>query len=136
MKQMFLLISHYSKGFLLYLLCSLWIVSFSSCDEVGKRDLKKAVDANLHEGKLKGYSSVYIIDVYNGTYEYDDNPDEPLLQYPIYKHSDGSYTIEYSDGEYDLIELEEPLDLFGTGLTLLKWKFDYNHFIEDIPRSY
>lgn len=136
MKQLFLLLSHYSKGFHIFLLCTLWIFSFSSCNEVGKRDFKKALDANLHDGQLKGYSSVFIIDIYNGTYERDDNPDEPLLQYPIYKQSDGTYTIEYSDGEYDLIELEEPLDLFGTGFTLLKWRFGNNHYIEDIPKSY
>lgn len=125
-----------------FLICLLWSVSFVSCDEVSKRNLQKSLDASFHSGELKGYRSVYIIDSYEGTYEYDDNPGEPLLQYPIYKHDDGTYTIEYSDGEYTLHQLEEPIDLFGTGNSLLKWSFRENYssqhyyLIEDIPHSY
>ena len=132
-------IKFYSRKLITCLLCILGIWSFSSCNEVGKRDLKKILDANLHSGELKGYSHVYIIDTQNYTYECDDNPDEPLLQYPIYKHDDGTYTIEYSDGEYTLHLVDEPLDLFGTGYTLLWWRFKeadsnrYHYYIEEIP---
>ena len=122
------------------LFCILGLLTFASCNDVGKRDLKKAMDAVLHEGQLKGYSSVYILDTHNKTYEYDDNPNEPLLQYPIYKHEDGTYTIEYCDGEHTLHQVEDPIDLFGTGNTLLKWRFKesdsrYQYMIEQIPHS-
>ncbi len=108
-----------------------------SCSEIGKRDAQKVIDKVSHSGNLKGYRSVYIIDFENQTYRVDDNPDEELLQYPIYKNDDGSYTIVYDDEDYMLEKLSEPIDMFGTGITLLRYRFfDDKHYIMDIPTSY
>ena len=110
---------------------------FMSCSETGRRDAQKVIDKVSHSGDLVGYQSVYIVDPDNMTYEVDDNPNEELLQYPIYRNSNGTYTIVYDDEDYTLYELREPIDMFGTGITLLRYRFyDNSHFIMEIPRSY
>lgn len=112
------------------------IFAFASCSETGKRDAQEIIDKVSHEGALKGYRSVYVIDFDKQSYYVDNNDNENLLQYPIYRNDDGSYTIVYDDEDYTLYELNEPIDLFGTGITLLRYRFcDNNHFIEDIPKS-
>ena len=112
-------------------------MAYVSCSETEKRDAKKVIDRVSHSGDLKGYQSVYIVDFENQTYRVDDNPNEELLQYPIYKNDDGSYIIVYDDEDYMLEKLSEPIDMFGTGISLLRYRFcDNEHFIMDIPTSY
>ena len=112
------------------------IFAFASCSETGKRDAQKIIDKVSHEGELKGYRSVYVVDFDNQSYYVDNNDNEELLQYPIYRNDDGSYTIVYDDEDYTLYELNEPIDLFRNGITLLRYRFcDNNHFIADIPKS-
>lgn len=114
-------------------LAAIVILALTGCDAKEKRDWKEHIDITLHDGELVRYSSVFILDKVNMTYVVDENDNEELLTYPVYRYNDGTYTIEYADGEHQLYELENPIDLHGTGYTLLKWSFgDDIHYIQDV----
>lgn len=120
-----------------WILLLMVVVSLMSCSDTGRRDAQKMIDKVSHSGHLVGYQSVYVIDFENETYYVDRNPDQDLLTYPIYRNDDGTYCIEYGDEDYTLYELGEPINIFGTGITLLRYRFcDYSHYIIEIPTSY
>lgn len=104
-----------------------------SCGPNASRDVQKTLDSsNFLKGEFKGYASgVYQVDE-NNTYERIDGD---LLEYKVYL-KDGEYMIDFNGETYVLQKLIHPIDLFGTGNTLLKWKFNYDYYIDDIPHSY
>lgn len=80
-----------------------------------------------HGGTYVGKVSVYTIDWLENTKTRSDE------QYRVYKKANGDYVIDY-DGENCILQkADEP---FGEGIYALKWQFDYNHYIEDIPSSW
>jgi len=84
--------------------------------------------ANIaHGGEFKGYAYVYTIDWIDGTYSQSDE------EYRVYKKLNGDYVIDYERQNYLLQEADKPID---AGINTLKWKLDYNHYIESIPSSY
>lgn len=112
-----------------------FVVSFTivlqSCDNFG-RDAKKAWDAGpveniSHGGTFKGYAAVYTIDWIEGTQTRSSDT------YRVYMKDNGEYVIDYEDETYILQEVAEPI---GEEPFALKWKIDYNHYIEDVPHSY
>lgn len=54
-------------------------------------------------------------------------------QYRVYKKSNGDYVIDYNGKSCLLQKADEP---FGEGIYALKWKIDYNHYIEDVSTSW
>lgn len=120
----------------IYLMCfvALFLVS---CGPNAKRDAQKTLDSvNFLKGELRGYvTGVYKVDFLNNTYERIDAIDGDLLEYKVY-FQDGEYTIDFNGDTYVLQKVSHPIDIFGTGLHTLKWKFNYEYYIEDIPHSY
>lgn len=80
-----------------------------------------------HGGTYAGKVSVYTIDWLEYTKTRSDE------QYRVYKKSNGDYVIDYNGNNYLLQKADEP---FGEGIYALKWKIDYNHYIEDVPTSW
>lgn len=98
----------------------------------GSRNAEKLWDSGLieeisHGGTFVGYVSVYTID-WN-----EDSKSRSSEKYRVYKTSDGSYTIDYNGDRYEIYKADEP---YGSGTYALKYQFDYNHYIEDLPSSY
>lgn len=81
----------------------------------------------VHGGKFKGYVYIYTIDWINDTYSQSDE------KYRVYKKSNGDYIIDYKGQNYLLLKADEPINV---GINTLRWKLDYNHYIEGIPSSY
>ena len=111
------------------------VVSFTvvlqSCDNFS-RDAKIAWDAGLvenisHGGTFKGYVAVYTIDWIEGSRTRSSDT------YRVYMKNNGKYVIDYENETYVLQKVNEPI---GEGPYALKWKIDYNHYIEDVPDSY
>lgn len=103
----------------------------ASCDNAA-RDAKHCWDSGpvenaIHGGTFKGYVAVYTIDWLDYTKTRSEDT------YRVYKKSNGDYVIDYDGDTYILQEADEP---FGEGIYALKWKIDYNHYIEDIPTSW
>ena len=112
-------------GLVLLSLCA------TSCDNAS-RDARKTWDSSpvqeiAHSGKFKGYAVVYTIDWLN------DQPTSSDKTYRIYEKGNGDFIIDYEGENYILSEANPP---YGEGVYALKWKFDYNHYIERIPTSY
>lgn len=80
-----------------------------------------------HGGTYAGKVSVYTIDWLEYTKTRSDK------QYSVYKKSNGDYVIDYEGRNYILQKADGP---FGEGVYALKWKLDYNHYIEDVPTSW
>lgn len=100
---------------------------FSSCRNTD-RQVQLLVDMWTGAGEFKGYATVY---------EHDMDEEEYVQESfgnAVYEDEDGYY-IEWDGDSWDLEELDEPIDPFGYGVTLLRYKF-YNYYIEDIPHSY
>ena len=98
----------------------------------GSRNIEKAWDSGvieefIHEGTFVGYVRVYTIDWI------EDTKSRSSEKYKVYKKSDGTYTIDYNGNQYVIYEADEP---YGSGTYALKYQFDCNHYIEDIPSSY
>ena len=106
-------------------------VALQSCDNFS-RDAKKAWDAGpmeniSHGGTFKGYAAVYTIDWTDGSRTRSSDT------YRVYKKDNGEYVIDYEGETYILRKVDEPI---GEEPYVLKWKIDYNHYIEDVPHSY
>lgn len=119
---------------LLKCLLLIFTLVIASCGPNADRDRQKMLDANnFMKGELKGYASgVYLLDVGNNSY---NRIDGETLEYKVYLN-DGEYTIDFDGDTYVLSKIENPIDLFGNGVILLKWKFGNGYYIEDIPHSY
>lgn len=116
----------------LYAIMAIIALCFSSCGQNGKREAQLAIDANnFLKGDFKGYATVYVIDFINNSYERDGGG---VNEYKVYE-DDGDYKIDYRGETYILQEVDSPIEI-ANGYTKLKWKLDYNHYIEDIPHSY
>lgn len=107
------------------------MVVLQSCDNFN-RNAKLTWDSGpveniSHGGTFKGYVAVYTIDWLNDTKERSSDT------YRVYLKDNGEYVIDYEDETYILQEANEPI---GDGVYALKWKIDYNHYIEDVPHSY
>lgn len=115
-------------------LMSLLSLGMVSCGSNTSRNLQICIDANnFIKGKFKGYATgVYKIDLLNNSYE---RVNGELLEYKVYL-KDGEYTIDFNGDTYVLQKVSHPIDLFGTGVYIFKWKFDQHYYIEDIPHSY
>lgn len=103
------------------------LAGFSSCRNTD-RQIQLLVDMWTGAGEFKGYATVY---------EHDMDEEEYVQESfgnAVYEDEDGYY-IEWGGDSWDLEELDEPIDPFGYGVTLLRYKF-YNYYIEDIPHSY
>lgn len=103
------------------------LAGFSSCHNTD-RHIQLLVDEWLGPGEFKGYATVY---------KYDMNEDEYVqesFRNAVYEDENG-YFIEWDGDTWDLEELDEPINPYGYGVTLFRYKF-YNHYIEDIPHSY
>lgn len=104
------------------------------CGSNARRDAQKTFDSrNFLKGDFKGYANgVYKIDVLNNAYECIDGE---VLEYKVYL-KDGEYTIDFNGETYVLQEVANPIDLFGSGIIVFKWKFNSDYYIEDIPKGY
>jgi len=100
---------------------------FSSCRNTD-RQIQLLVDMWMGSGEFKGYATVYEYDMDEGEYVQES------FGNAVYEDEDG-YFIEWDGDTWDLEELDEPIDPFGYGVTLLRYKF-YHFYIEDIPHSY
>ncbi|MDE6101119.1 MAG: hypothetical protein K2G01_08740 [Paramuribaculum sp.] len=105
-------------------------LSFTSCDSNKAKTV--LVDAGpigniTHGGTFKGDVAVYTIDWLDHTSKRSEET------YSVYEKSNGDYIIVYDGKDCLLKKADEP---FGNGLYELKWKIDYNHYIEDIPTSW
>lgn len=97
--------------------------------QIAKESLKtlaKITGHQVHCGEYLGEVSVYVINFEYDAYEYKSF-------HPIYKQSDGSYTIDYLGNDYVLTRLDNPIVLPGCKYTKVKWKFNYDCFINEIP---
>ena len=108
-----------------------FIVALQSCDNFS-RNAKKAWDSGLaenisHRGTFKGYAAVYTIDWIEGSRTRSSDT------YRVYLKDNGEYVIDYEDETYILKKVDEPM---GENPYSLKWKIDYNHYVEDVPNSY
>jgi len=81
------------------------------------------VNGGTYVGKVR----VYTIDWLEYTTTRSDE------QYRVYKKSNGDYVINYNGNNCLLQKADEP---FNEGFYALKWKIDYNHYIEDVPTSW
>lgn len=90
------------------------------------KTISNIIEHEIHKGEFLGEVPVYVIDFINETYEYKSF-------HPIYKQSEGSYTIDYLGEEYVLSRLDNPIVLPGCEYTKVKWKFNFDCFIKDIP---
>lgn len=109
----------------------LLICSLMSCSNA-ERDAKKIWDSSpaqefAHSGKFKGYAAVYTIDWL------EDTKTRSSETYRVYEKSNGDYIIDYNGKNCILQKANPP---YGEGIYSLKWKIDYNHYIEEIPSSY
>lgn len=102
----------------------------SSCTKEKAKELlwDSGLYENLaHGGTYAGKVRVYTIDWLDYTKTASDE------EYRVYKKSNGDYVIDY-DGESCILQkADEP---FEGGIYTLKWKIDYNHYIEDVPKSW
>ena len=110
---------------------SLLLIALSSCNNAD-RYASEIWDSSLpmeiaHGGEFKGYVHVFTIDWLEGSYDMSSDA------YKVYKKSNGDNVIDYDGNEYLRERVSEPLT---AGISALKWKFDYNHYIEDIPTSW
>ena len=111
------------------------VVSFTvvlqSCDNFSRVAKIKwdagPVENMLHGGTFKGYATVYTIDWSEGSRTGSSDT------YRVYMKDNGEYVIDYEDETYILQKVDEPI---GEYPYALKWKIDYNHYIEDVPHSY
>lgn len=108
-----------------------FMMVLQSCNNFS-RDAKKTWDAGpveslSHGGTFKGYVAVYTIDWIAGTQTRSSDT------YRVYMKDNGEYVIDYEDESYILQKAAEPI---GEEPFVLKWKIDYNHYIEDVPHSY
>ncbi len=102
-----------------------------SCDD---RQVRINAD-QFHDGKLKGYTIVYVQDYENGVAYREESDD--VMGFSVFEKEDGSYTIEYQGDEFSLKKLDEPERLLGTDYINLHYSFgDGKHFVQDIPTSY
>lgn len=106
-------------------------VTLQSCDNCS-RDAKKEWDSGLienisHGGTFKGYVAVYTIDWTEGSLTRSSDT------YRVYLKDNGEYVIDYEGETYILKKVEKPI---GEEPYSLKWKIDYNHYVEDVPHSY
>ena len=103
-------------------------IMLCGCGNSGKKMWDSGVIENvLHDGTFVGYVNVYTINWH------EDTKSRSSEQYRVYKKDNGIYTIDYEGENYVVKEADEP---YGTGIYALKYKIDYNHYIEDIPTSY
>lgn len=98
------------------------------CGNSGKKAWDSGIIENVsHGGTFVGYVSVYTIDWQEGTKSRSSE------QYRVYKKNDGTYIVDYEGDNCIIKKANKP---YGTGTYALKYKIDYNHYIEDIPTSY
>lgn len=113
----------------IYVVMALICISvLTSCKNAG-RHADLLIQQYSHSGRLCGHAFVYETD-YGGKVTMSEET------YPIYENEDGSYTIEYGGDNYALTELGSYIDAFNDGSTLLKYKIDSRHYVENIPSSY
>lgn len=102
----------------------------SSCDKGKVKEVlwdSGPIENIAHGGEYIGKVRVYTIDWIDYTKERSED------QYRVYKKSNGEYIIDYDGRNYILQEAENP---FEEGFPTLRWKFDYNHYIDDIPAGW
>ena len=95
------------------------------CGNTGKKVWDSGVIESVrHGGTFVGYVSVYEINWL------EDTKSRSSEQYRVYKKSDGVYIIDYEGEDYVIKEADTP---YGSGIYALKYKIDYNHYIEELP---
>lgn len=114
--------------------CLLVVVMFicltgvTSCGNT-ERQVQLLTDIYLHSGRLRGYASVFEMDG-------DGQVTRSEKTYPVYEYDDGTFSIDCDGDDYGLTEMDEPISPYGGNIYLLRYKIDYNHYIEEIPTSY
>lgn len=114
-----------------YLLVAVMLICLTGITSCGntERQVQLLTDIYLHSGKLRGYASVLELDG-------DGQVTRSEKTYPVYEYDDGTFSIDCDGDDYGLTELNQPISPYGDNFYLLRYKIDYNHYIEEIPTSY
>ena len=114
-----------------YLLVAVMLICLTGVTSCGntERQVQLLTDIYLHSGRLRGYASVFEMDG-------DGQVTRSEKTYPVYEYDDGTFSIDCDGDDYGLTELNEPISPYGDNIYLLRYKIDYNHYIEEIPTSY
>lgn len=118
----------YCLSILLTILICATCVSCQNADRYAQEIWDSSLPQEVyHSGNFKGYVSVYVVDYWENT--------KTLLPelYRVYKKRDGNYIISFEGNDYTLQRADPP---FGEGPYALKWKFCFDHYIEQIPQEY
>lgn len=113
---------------LLVVVMLICLTGVTSCGNT-ERQVQLLTDIYLHSGKLRGYASVLELDE-------DGQVTRSEKTYPVYEYDDGTFSIDCDGDDYGLTEMNEPISPYGDNIYLLRYKIDYNHYIEEIPTSY
>lgn len=114
-----------------YLLVAVMLICLTGITSCGntERQVQLLTDIYLHSGRLRGYASVFEMDG-------DGKVTRSEKTYPVYEYDDGTFSIDCDGDDYGLTEMNEPISPYGDNIYLLRYKIDYNHYIEEIPTSY
>ena len=114
-----------------YLLVAVMLICLTGVTSCGntERQVQLLTDIYLHSGRLRGYASVFELDG-------DGQVTRSEKTYPVYENDDGTFSIDCDGDDYGLTEMNEPISPYGDNIYLLRYKIDYNHYIEEIPTSY
>lgn len=113
---------------LLVVVMLICLTGVTSCGNA-ERQVQLLTDIYLHSGRLRGYASVFEMDG-------DGQVIRSEKTYPVYEYDDGTFSIDCDGDDYGLTEMNEPISPYGDNIYLLRYKIDYNHYIEEIPTSY
>lgn len=113
---------------LLVVVMLICLTGVTSCGNT-ERQVQLLTDIYLHSGRLRGYASVFEMDG-------DGQVTRSEKTYPVYEYDDGTFSIDCDGDDYGLTEMNELISPYGDNIYLLRYKIDYNHYIEEIPTSY